>query len=344
MNRMNGVGIAALEFLLIVSFILFFACTADPEAEKEKEEEEPIEYSTDYFSNDFDPSLCSFFDKFDGKALDLNKWGYQNGNGNNGWGNQELQYYHEDNVTVQQGFLRLEARLETRGAQHYTSGKLVTAGGYGPDHPTAPAPAGSPGLKFAQTYGRFEAKIRLSKAGPTASAMWPAFWMMPINSSVSSGGYGGWPRSGEIDIMEMTGQNPTHTSATLHCANTGGGQHYRGSDQDFPEGETTADWHVYGTIWKSDEFIFLIDGKEFRRIKMADLPRGFYPDNPGAPFNRDFHLILNLAVDSGRFNSASKIENAELPIALEVDWVRCYTLENDPWEILGIVPHRPYNN
>ena len=292
-------------------------------------------YSTDYFSENFDTALCSFYDKFEGTSLDLTKWGYQNGWGNGGWGNNEAQYYHHDNVIVSGGVLRLQARKESRGAQEYTSGKLVTANGHSPPN----APEGSNGLKFGQTYGRFEAKIRMTKAEP---GMWPAFWMMPVASV-----YGGWPRSGEIDIMEMVGRRPNRASGTAHYR-APHGHHYLGSEHRFEDGSDFTQWHVYGVVWTSTEFRFLIDGKQYRRIPFTDFNFGFYdttnPPSPiSGPFNRDFHLILNLAV-GGTFDPGYLPADSALPIELEIDWVRVYTLENDPWVILGEVPRNLVTN
>ena len=306
-----------------------------------------VDGTYDYFSNEFDESECSFFDKFDGDSLDLTKWGYQNGNGSEyglgGWGNGERQSYRTPNVEVKDGMLRLVAKREAAqvNGRSYTSGKLVTAKSQG--NTSLGEPAAGAGQKFVQTYGRFEAKIRLTKATKGA---WPAFWMMPNNTS-----YGGWPRSGEIDIMEMIGTEPSKASSTIHSANSGGGQRYRGSNQWFPETSTIEEWHVYGIKWTPDEFIMLIDGYQFYRMTRSNWTSSFYnswPSNPSAPFDRDFYMILNLALDSGQFNGASSgnLVDSDFPIAMEVDWIRCYTLENDPWEIQTDFPGRTqsYNN
>ena len=302
----------------------------------------------EYFSNDFDTSLCSFYDKFEDTSganftaggVNLDKWGFQNGNGSEygiaGWGNSERQAYRTENVTVKDGILTINAKYVNPqvNSRSYTSGKLVSANSKG--LATLGEPAGGTGTKFGQTYGRFEAKIRMN-AGIGA---WPAFWMMPVASA-----YGGWPRSGEIDIMEMTGDRTTHSSATLHVMPNGGGQGsgstYHGVNRTFMNSKTFSDWHVYGLIWTPTQMIFLLDGYVCRTLLNTWWQTGWYATNgyPGStnsypPFDRDFHFIINLALDSGAFRSQNAIDNnrTDLNYTLEVDWVRAYTLEDDPWE------------
>ena len=286
-----------------------------------------------YSSKNFDASLCTFYDKFEGTSLDLTKWGYQNGSGAeygvSGWGNDEAQYYFTGNVVVADGKLQIIAKKETRGGRQYTSGKIVTANSRG--QPSLGEPSAGAGKKFSQAFGRFEAKIRLTKAEP---GMWPAFWMMPVSNT-----YGGWPRSGEIDIMEMKGRLPTKASSTVHFRARYGeweGNQYRGAEHTFLNGRDLTDWHIYGVHWTQDEIIFLIDGLQHRRIARSDWNTAFY-SFASAPFDRDFHLILNLAV-GGQFDGGRLPEDDELPIAMEVEWVRAYTPENNPWGILGAVP------
>ena len=284
-----------------------------------------------YFSNDFNTTPCSFYDKFDGTALDMTKWTFQDGNGQspinysqNGWGNNEAQSYKgATNAIVKDGILSLVAEKKSNDGKSYTSAKLVTANSREP---------GQPNHTFSQTYGRFEAKIRLTKAEPGA---WPAWWMMPVDSA-----YGGWPRSGEIDIMEMKGRLPYNSSSTLHWRPNWAGitnwqNQYRGGDVTFPVGSAITDWHVYGVRWEQEAMIFLIDGIEHTRINRNTWNTPFYTQandfGTYAPFDRNFHLILNLAIN-GDFDSG-RVRDSELPIALEIDWVRCYTLANDPWTI-----------
>ena len=116
-------------------------------------------------------------DEFDGLTLDGSKWSVQVGDGCDlgicGWGNAELQWYQESNVTVDSGVLRITAREEVAGGKSYTSARLRTLG------------------KGDWTYARVEARARL----PIGQGMWPAIWMLPTDEV-----YGGWAASGEIDI------------------------------------------------------------------------------------------------------------------------------------------------
>jgi beta-glucanase (GH16 family) len=294
-------------------------------------------WSTDYFSENFDPGRTSFYDKFNGDSLDTGKWLYQNGTGSqfgmNGWGNQEAQYYQPENISVQDGVLRLELRKERAGsgnnAKQYTSGKLVTF------------ESESGKETFSQKYGRFEAKIRLTAP---LNGLWPAFWMMPRHSI-----YGGWPNSGEIDIMEIKGRLPREASATVHFQHFDGanrpdgipadwyGHRYGGFTFWFTDNKTITDWHIYGVKWNEDGIILLLDGKEVATLAKSLWNTPFYRDlnyPETAPFDQEFFLILNLAV-GGNYDGFRLPNDSDLPAALEIDWVRVYTLEDDPWENQG---------
>ncbi|MDR1836717.1 MAG: glycoside hydrolase family 16 protein [Treponema sp.] len=291
-------------------------------------------WSDDYFSENFDPDRTSFYDKFNGDALDTGKWLYQNGTGSqfglSGWGNREAQFYKGENVTVRDGVLRIELRKERAGygadARQYTSGKLVTY------------ESESGAETFSQKYGRFEAKIRLTAA---LDGLWLAFWMMPTRSV-----YGGWPNSGEIDIMEIKGRFPNEASATVHFQQFDSrnrppgtpagwnGNRFGGYTHWFTNSKTITDWHIYGIKWTPDGITLLTDGKEIATLSRSLWDTPFYrtlnsPDN--APFDQEFHLILNLAV-GGNFDGLRLPKDSDLPAAMEIDWIRVYTLEDDPWE------------
>ena len=144
-------------------------------------------------------------DEFDGPSLDRKKWDFDLGNGFfnydanvwvGGWGNDELEYYtdHPENVFVKDGHLHLRAVKESYMGCGYTSAKVKTR-----------KRDGTP--LFSQKYGRFELRAKL----PTGQGVWPALWMLPQDEK-----YGGWPCSGEIDVMEARGQEPTKVLGTLH--------------------------------------------------------------------------------------------------------------------------------
>lgn len=134
-------------------------------------------------------------DEFDySGAPDSAKWDYDLGDGCPdvcGWGNDELEYYTKDpdNVRVENGTLIIEAHKSERGGKPYTSARIVSRG------------------KGDWTYGRFEIKAKL----PQGVGTWPAIWMLPTDWK-----YGGWPSSGEIDIMEHVGYDPLLIHGTVH--------------------------------------------------------------------------------------------------------------------------------
>lgn len=253
----------------------------------------------------FDESDCSFFDKFTGDVVDTEKWDYQNGDGsafnNPGWGNNEKQYYRSENARIEDNMLKIRAQVESYEGYKYTSAKLVTKG------------------KFSQTYGRFEARIRLTKALP---GLWPAFWMMPANSE-----YGGWPRSGEIDIMEMKGRLPHNVSSAVHY---GGRTHrYRSEDYTYPDGLTVTDFHLYTLDWTADSLTFSVDGDPYHVLTKDMWYTETDQSSSTAPFDKDFFLILNLAV-GGNFDGGRTPPDEDMPAEMEVDFVRVYALDKIP--------------
>ena len=132
-------------------------------------------------------------DEFDGSELDLSKWNVQLGDGCDiqlcGWGNNESQYYQAENTAVGNGTLKIVAKREQVGNKSYTSGRINTKG------------------KADFTFGRFEARMKL----PIGQGLWPAFWMLSTDEP-----YGSWPQSGELDIMELIGSEPSTTHGTIH--------------------------------------------------------------------------------------------------------------------------------
>ena len=136
----------------------------------------------------------SWNDEFNGSSLDAGAWAHETGDGCPnlcGWGNNELEYYtsRPENLFFQDGKMIIEARSETLSGKNYTSSKILTRN-----------------KKFFK-YGRVDIRAIL----PKGKGIWPAFWMLPENNV-----HGGWPKSGEIDIMEMVGHEPKKVYGTLH--------------------------------------------------------------------------------------------------------------------------------
>ncbi len=249
-------------------------------------------------------------DEFDGDTLDPGTWFVQTGDGTAegipGWGNNELQYYQEDNITVEGGVLKIEARQESVSGYNYTSARITTQD------------------RVAFRYGRIEARMKL----PGGQGLWPAFWMLSQDSP-----YGGWPNAGEIDIVEAINLDVSSKNSVF------GTIHY-GGIADFPNnrvfvgnsvnvgseagGDLPTDvFHNYAIEWDADEIRWYVDDELYATQNTwwsdtaATDPAAAYP----APFNQAFHILLNVAV-GGDLPGAP--DNAVFPVTMEVDWVRVY--------------------
>ena len=208
-------------------------------------------------------------DEFNYQGLpDSTKWSYDKGTGcpeNCGWGNNELQYYTSnrlENSRVEDGKLTIETRKENFSGASYTSARLATKN------------------KGDWQYGRLDIKAKL----PAGRGLWPAVWMLPTNWA-----YGGWPHSGEIDIMEMIGKEPSKNYGTLHFG-PGPGSTQLGKNIGLPTGIFNDAFHVFSLEWSENEIKWFLDGKLFSSFSKNDFGKINYP------FNEDFFLIINLAV------------------------------------------------
>ena len=247
-----------------------------------------------------------FEDEFEGTELNRDVWSYETGNGNNGWGNGEVEYYKEENAVVKDGKLHIIAKKEQAHGFQYTSARIKTAN------------------KMKFTYGIVEAKISL----PVARAMWPAFWMMPNDSN-----YGGWPHSGEIDIMEANGGYEYGTSCAIHYSLPGGAHTYdtgynnmKGRDYS----SSISEWHIYKCDWQEESISVYVDNnliKEFPR-RMWSTANANKEENPNAPFDQDFYVIFNLAI-SGNYVSDAMPDNGFVSAEMVVDYLRVYTYEGE---------------
>ncbi len=226
---------------------------------------------------------------------DSTKWSYDIGRGcpnNCGWGNNELQYYtkeRKENARVENGKLIIEAHKEKMGDANYSSARLVSKS------------------KGDWKYGRIEIKAKL----PAGKGIWPAIWMLPTKWE-----YGGWPHSGEIDIMENVGYLPDSLFATVH---TGSFNHAQGTQvgSSILVKDLSTAFHVYAIDWSADKIIFLLDGKEYHR---------FVNNKSGSeawPFDKQFHLLLNVAV-GGNWGGKFGVDDAIFSQRMEIDYVRVY--------------------
>ena len=238
-------------------------------------------------------------DEFEGTSLDTADWTCDVGDGCPdlcGWGNSELQYYREENVTVADGMLTITAQVESYGGRSYTSGKIHTAG------------------KQSFLYGRIEMRAQL----PYGDGMWPAFWMMPAESA-----YGVWAASGEIDIMESANEMTT-VGGTIHFGGTWPDNTY--SSGSITSAESYADdFHVYAVEWEPDVIRWYVDDTLFSTKTSAQWWSSGDTGNDRAPFDEAFYIILNCAV-GGTYTgctSASCVA-ADLPQEYRIDYVRVY--------------------
>ncbi|MCL2603876.1 MAG: family 16 glycosylhydrolase [Defluviitaleaceae bacterium] len=275
----------------------------------------------DHGKNDTGQWRLVWSDEFDGDALDLGVWEVMTGTGAQfgltGWGNDEAQYYHADNVTVADGMLRIEARSENRsspteGRRSYTSGRIRSTG----------TPGIGEGVSFL--YGRVEARIKL----PAGNGMWPAFWMLPTDSP-----YGGWPMGGEIDIMEAMGRFPGRSSSAIHFGTEWPGNTYTHNVYNFPEGQSITDFNVYAVEWEPGRIRFYVNDT------LTWTQTGWWSRHPDeeanfpfpAPFDQPFHILLNLAVGGGFDPQGSQNMNTfDFPAAMYVDYVRVYEAIRPP--------------
>lgn len=225
-----------------------------------------------------------WFDEFntDG-APDPSKWVYDLGNGDNGWGNSEKQNYTNaaSNVVVQGGNLKITAKKEASGGFNYSSARLKSEG------------------KFDFTYGKVEVRAKLPIGGGT----WPAIWMLGANYATNA-----WPACGEIDIMEHVGNSQNLIHGTLHYPGRSGGNANTGS-KTIPNVST--EFHVYKAIWSPASVKIYVDTELIHSV----------PNDATLPFNKDFFLILNVAM-GGTFGGA--IDSAFSQSAMEIDYVRVY--------------------
>ena len=270
---------------LLPILILFITCQEPKSSEKQ-----PV-------VNEWDKEGWALVwnDEFDGPALNLEKWSYEIGG--HGWGNNELQYYSDDDSTafIRDGKLVLRADIVPQGTgsadnlRYFSSARLRTSG------------------KGDWRYGRIEVKAKLA----LGQGIWPAIWMLPTDWT-----YGGWPESGEIDIMEHVGYDPGRVHGSIH---TGSYNHkintQRGGSKLLDK--ISSKFYVYAIEWYEDRIDFLIDDTKY-----------FSFHNEGKndfntwPFNQRFHLLINIAV--GCDWPGSPDETTQFPTEMEVEYVRVY--------------------
>jgi beta-glucanase (GH16 family) len=228
-------------------------------------------------------------DEFNGKGRpDPKKWTYETGYVRN----QEAQYYTSDrreNARLEGGRLVIEARKDDFQGHPITAASLTTQG-------------------IADwTYGRVEVRAKV----PTGRGTWPAIWT--LGSDISKIG---WPKCGEIDIMEYVGMDPEKIHWNVHTNKPGTGEHVgAGTSRSYPN--VWEGFHVYGVEWSKDRLDFSFDGE-----KTYSYVRSEHPDMEWN-FDKPHYLILNLAIGGG-WGGQKGIDDKIFPARFEVDYVRVY--------------------
>mgnify|MGYP003003952771 FL=1 len=223
-------------------------------------------------------------DEFNGNSLDTNTWNYEIGTGSWGWGNNEQQYYTDRNIKVSNGTMKITAKREDYGGMKYTSSRITTKN------------------KKNFKYGKIEARIKM----PKFKGVWPAFWMLGANQDSV-----GWPKCGEIDIMEaINDENLVY--GTLHWFHDPGN-----NNADSGSSVAVADrteYHVYGVEWTADKLRWYVDGKVYRTMDVSN--------DSFSEVRKEYFVIFNMAI-GGQWPGYD-IDETAFPATMEVDWVRAY--------------------
>lgn len=185
-------------------------------------------------------------------------WSYDLGNGSNGWGNGESQYYtnRSENISISDGILKITAKAESFQGSEYTSARINTF------------------QKFEFKYGRIEARAKL----PTGAGTWPAMWTLG-NDFITNP----WPGCGEMDFMEHVGNDQDRIFSSLHYPGNSGGN---ASSQSIEVPGASDAFHIYAMEWSPDEIVFFVDGEEHFTFQ----------NNVSLPFDHEFFIILNVAM------------------------------------------------
>ena len=231
-------------------------------------------------------------DEFNGNSLNLSDWTHEIGTGCPslcGWGNNELEYYRAENTAVADGALTIEAKEENFGGRSYTSSRIKTES------------------KQTFQYGRIDVRAVL----PQGQGIWPAIWM--LGQSISSIG---WPHAGEIDIMELVGNNDDTILGTVHWQ-AGGGYAYNGDNVTLPSGSFADEYHVFSIVWDSSSISWYLDDSAipFHTFSITQ------PDR--SEFKAPFFFLLNIAV-GGNLPGAPD-GSTVFPQKMIIDYVRVFS-------------------
>lgn len=232
-------------------------------------------------------------DEFNDNILNAANWTFEIGDGCPnlcGWGNNELEYYtnRAENAYLENGNLIIKAIKEDLGGRNYTSARIISKD------------------KKKFKYGRIDIRAKL----PKGKGIWPAFWMLPQNNL-----YGTWPKSGEIDIMELVGHEPNVVHGTVHYG-PGPGSTQISKSFSLNSGDFSNDYHVFSIKWDRNIIQWFVDDQLFSTVQNTDTGSSIYP------FNEEFFFILNLAVGGNWPGNPDASTN--FPQQLFIDYIRVY--------------------
>jgi len=245
-----------------------------------------------YSPETYDGYQLIWGDEFEGTVINDQKWSFDLGDGCPdlcGWGNNELQFYRQENASVNGGTLIIEAKSQYFQNRNYTSSKLKTNG------------------KFSFKYGRVDIRALL----PKGQGLWPALWMLGDNINTT-----GWPACGEIDIMEMRGGagRENQVLGTIHWDN--GGHMLEGGSYTKNSGTFADAYHVFSIVWDESSIRWYVDNQQFY---VANITTSHMSE-----FHQNFWLIMNVAV-GGNFGGDPD-QTTVFPQKMKVDYVRVFQL------------------
>ena len=227
-----------------------------------------------------------WFEDFEGTSLNSAFWNFELGDGCPnlcGWGNNERQIYTKENHLVKDGYLTITAKKKD---SLFTSTRITTKD------------------KFEFTYGRVAVYANI----PGGKGIWPAFWMLGSNIDLV-----GWPRCGEIDILEYVGKDPGMLYTTLHTQDSHGNSF--NTKKTFVEGIEEG-FHLYEANWTPDSITFYVDGMEVYQFAPTQKNEDTWP------FNQPFYILVNMAI-GGNFGGP-EVDNSIFPTEYVIDYIKVY--------------------
>jgi len=237
------------------------------------------------------------FDSIKGASPNAMKWNFELGAG--GWGNAEYEVYTNsasNASTNGKGSLAITAiKTPTTPYPTYTSARIITKG------------------LFMQTYGRFEARIKL----PYGPGIWPAFWILGANKDSLDANMKtiGWPQCGEIDIMELNGSKPNIVNGTVHGPGYSGGSSITKSFG-LANARYDTDFHVFAIEWGKNYIDFFVDNTLYQQVTPSKVKGNWvFNDHP-------FYILLNLAVGGNYVTGPT--DQTIFPQTMLIDYVRVY--------------------